>query len=116
MRISDWSSDVCSSDLGHRTPFDLLFDVEVEIFLLIVVGDRLDAPEIGADACGIERVGIREADLRPAAGEVIAKGAGAGEFDEILVARVAVRLGPAGLEMDREAVGDGKGGVEGKRG
>src|SRR3546814_20097906 len=31
---------------GHRHPFDPLFDVEVEIFLPLLVGDRLDAPAI----------------------------------------------------------------------
>src|SRR3546814_8354292 len=59
MRISDWSSDVCSSDLAKIAPVaglaDPILGVERDA-LIIVLGDDVDRP----------RDRIRSVDRRPA--------------------------------------------------
>src|SRR3546814_4592323 len=49
MRISDWSSDVCSSDLGTGSPLEFLENVKVdlfpdEVYLFTPRGDILSLP------------------------------------------------------------------------
>src|SRR3546814_2508455 len=38
MRISDWSSDVCSSDLPHMTPTKLLIGQIIVVFAIVIAG------------------------------------------------------------------------------
>src|SRR3546814_7026443 len=61
MRISDWSSDVCSSDLGN----------DVDLFALQFLNHRLNAATLHADA-GTDRVdrtvAADHADLRARTG------------------------------------------------
>src|SRR3546814_13102496 len=42
MRISDWSSDVCSSDLLHQLFADLIVEIVGESRHAAALGDRLD--------------------------------------------------------------------------
>src|SRR3546814_17411330 len=51
MRISDWSSDVCSSDLGRATPF------------LDAIAERLGALDEGYRASGEFFAALRDHDL-----------------------------------------------------
>src|SRR3546814_12405365 len=51
MRISDWSSDVCSSDLGRATPF------------LDAIAERLGALDAGHRASGDFFAALRDHDL-----------------------------------------------------
>src|SRR3546814_9772899 len=51
MRISDWSSDVCSSDLGADIDFVRIvsgFDLDTGVAALF---DRADTADIGDDSC-----------------------------------------------------------------
>src|SRR3546814_2150690 len=54
MRISDWSSDVCSSDLERGLPGrDLLVELE-----RVLAGDHVHPRRIRVDLVGLGRVGI----------------------------------------------------------
>src|SRR3546814_4709662 len=47
MRISDWSSDVCSSDLDYRkSPYEDYFDSGETMFPVWLKSDRLSTKEI----------------------------------------------------------------------
>src|SRR3546814_10625948 len=90
MRISDWSSDVCSSDLRHHgvhAGADLLHDAEIAVELC---GDALFRRQLA-------RIGALRLDgLDPAGEEVVVAlegGAAGGDGGEPL----APRLRPAGL-------------------
>src|SRR3546814_8121865 len=82
MRISDWSSDVCSSDLVART-LDL-FAVEEAVILVAQVAGFLRHGDLLGKA-GTEAIGARHDDavLDPQFHEGVA--AGADLRDEILV-------------------------------
>src|SRR3546814_19140841 len=68
MRISDWSSDVCSSDLFHH-PADRLFDRDGRVdAVLIEKVDRVDAEPLERAFAGAPRVGGRAVD----AGDLLA--------------------------------------------
>src|SRR3546814_4959450 len=58
MRISDWSSDVCSSDLLHAAPGDALLQK-------IAVNRRMARHEGGAETGREGRLGLGHADLGP---------------------------------------------------
>src|SRR3546814_10796850 len=53
MRISDWSSDVCSSDLGNRTftSYDGLLKVVVHVSETIIFGPELQVAKGLVDEC-----------------------------------------------------------------
>src|SRR3546814_21084065 len=103
MRISDWSSDVCSSDLLqrlHRAPFDAVLISEIGISLFVIALHRRQAREVDEHAGGRGRVGAGEGTMRRAAAQVIAEGArrrGLGE-----------RVGDAGpVRSERRSGGKG---------
>src|SRR3546814_16183348 len=48
MRISDWSSDVCSSDLlddAHRIPVDVVIHEEIAVLKVLAFGNAVRADE-----------------------------------------------------------------------
>src|SRR3546814_8346189 len=91
MRISDWSSDVCSSDLKHRPHFLLALRAEQPLRVLAIAGDhaavKLHAHPLrqvvhaGIDAAGAghvrpcqrrDRPQVLEVELGVAGGNVVA--------------------------------------------
>src|SRR3546814_10408840 len=101
MRISDWSSDVCSSDLGPETaifPSVLVPDVE---------GNRIGNPErqgaakVGGD--GLQRV---DADLDAAINDIVRRRIGEGVFATD-VERSAASADPARRVVGRSDDVDG---------
>src|SRR3546814_16576890 len=57
MRISDWSSDVCSSDLGHLE-LDLLGRLDIDAAARQVRGGNASAPHVDARSIGDIRCGF----------------------------------------------------------
>src|SRR3546814_3845418 len=69
MRISDWSSDVCSSDLAYprdeardaallvEEQVALLWAPDVAVMYPAGHGSRIEVAELGADYCGAARPG-----------------------------------------------------------
>src|SRR3546814_3218123 len=94
MRISDWSSDVCSSDLGHL----------VHLEHLPAVGGAVHEAEVRSAARvgeGAVHVGIGVVLLR-AALELVG-GSGAVSLEEVGAGVVGHELRRAGLVADRKS-------------
>src|SRR3546814_16715804 len=76
MRISDWSSDVCSSDLARRAPADVgvvaaRADVEQQLLAGIVEHrrDHRDVGQVGAAVVGrVQRIDVTRPHGRPEIG------------------------------------------------
>src|SRR3546814_19598629 len=128
MRISDWSSDVCSSDLA--APFvrvaDFLLD---ELGGLELVGEPRRIGELGIDLGEIHAAEIKpgelvESEAKTLLGLGLAPGLGklraalflqdAGQLG--LKEAVTLLLGQADAEETRGAIGNRTNVVEGKRG
>src|SRR3546814_2795832 len=64
MRISDWSSDVCSSDLDHHVP-EMRRHVAQHLVARDtgIVDDHVEATEILADFGGVAAGGVRRGDV-----------------------------------------------------
>src|SRR3546814_11047773 len=83
MRISDWSSDVCSSDLQRAQPPEHLRAVAVEQRVDELMDARLDSAELRRDRGDVDRLVLRR--LR---GELLD---GARELAQIRAARLDER-------------------------
>src|SRR3546814_20265259 len=103
MRISDWSSDVCSSDLAAITDVDApQTRHRVEDALAVAVGD-IGALGMGDDPAAAECLDFRPIGLR---GQMM-RDVEAAQFGDVVI---------AGHEFATELEGDRKSGGEGKRG
>src|SRR3546814_14356698 len=61
MRISDWSSDVCASDLGRYSAYDLINETTGEIY--IEAGDELSAENLERlDKAGFDKIELLDID------------------------------------------------------
>src|SRR3546814_19742300 len=101
MRISDWSSDVCSSDLLAPEAVEVLPGVDAGIMQVIelqahgVVADRLDLHDADLAAPGDGLLLVRPVALHPGRGAIHAQELG------------RIGAGLAGLEADPQALRGG---------
>src|SRR3546814_3604332 len=109
MRISDWSSDVCSSDLTARAAelVQLVINVEIDVRALEAAADRR-VDHLGRHAvdAGVVRgrVPVRVDGYRLAAADIVldaprlagAKAAGDGDQQAVVLVVVARRTGEIG--------------------
>src|SRR3546814_18700218 len=110
MRISDWSSDVCSSDLGRQLDFagraflDIGLQQEpvgrragalLDLELVLEEAERVDAVLRALDLEAVERVALGKPHLTP--------------NHLVLVVSVAVDVDPLDIQSEERRVG--KGGV-----
>src|SRR3546814_2447168 len=99
MRISDWSSDVCSSDLGAAEVVELVHEHRAEIDLKhLEHAVRVDAQHLGAHPVDVgiyvRRLGVVEREHADQAGDLV------GGADHVLHRRLQNLRSAAALVLD----------------